>query len=44
MVLEIFYGAVVQVIILYGLETWVISVSMQRKMEGLHTGIFCQIT
>ena len=36
-VLAIFYSAVVQAIILYGLETWVLSAEMERKVEGIHT-------
>ena len=41
---EKFYRAVVQKILLYGLETWVLSESMERKVEGVNTGILRQIT
>ena len=43
-VLAIFYRAVVQAIILYGLETWVLSAEMERKVEGIHTEFLWQIT
>ena len=36
-VMESFYRAVVQAIILYGSETWVILASMEKKIEGTHT-------
>ena len=38
-----FYRAVVQAIILYGLEAWVISVAMGRKIEGSHIVLVRQI-
>ena len=34
---EIFYRALVQAILLYGLETWVLLEEMDRKVEGIHT-------
>ena len=34
---ETFYRAVVQEILLYGLETWVLSESMVNRIEGTHT-------
>ena len=36
-VLEKFYRAVVQAIILYWSETWVLSVSTKNRIEGTHT-------
>ena len=33
-VLESFYGAVVQKILLYGSETWVLLTSMTKRIEG----------
>ena len=41
---EIFYRAVVQEILLYGSETWVILVSMANRVEGTHTEFLQQIT
>ena len=40
----IFYRAVVQAVLLYGSETWVLLAAMQRKVEGVHTGFLRQIT
>ena len=34
---KMFYSAVVQVILLYGLETWVLLLAMKKKLEGTHT-------
>ena len=34
----------VQAILLYGSETWVLSVSMDRKVEGGYIGFLRQIT
>ena len=42
-VLEMFYRAVAQAIFLYGLETWVLSVAMEKKVEGAHTDFLRQI-
>ena len=39
-----FYRTVVQEVLLYGSETWVLSASMERKVEGTHTGFLQQIT
>ena len=41
---EMFYRAVVQAILLYGLDTWVLLEAMERKVEGTHTGFLRQIT
>ena len=43
-VMESFYRAVVQAIILYGSETWVILASMEKKIEGTHTEFLKIIT
>ena len=32
-----FYRAVVQAVLLYSLETWVISTAMENKVEGINT-------
>ena len=42
--LEIFYRAVSQAILLYGSETWVLSAEMDNKLEGLHTDFLRHIT
>ena len=41
---EIFYRAVVHEIIVYGLEMWVLSVSMAKRVEGTHTEFLKLIT
>ena len=43
-VAAMFYRAVVQAILLYGSETWVLSTEMDKKVEGTHTGFLRQIT
>ena len=40
----IFYRAVVQAIALYGSDMWFLLAKMGRKVEGIHTGLLCQIT
>ena len=40
----IFYWAVVQAVLLFGVETWVLSEAMSRKLEGVHVGFLRQIT
>ena len=35
---EIFYPAVVQTVLLFGVETWVLLEKMARNMEGLYVG------
>ena len=37
-VAEMFYRAVVQAVLLYRLDTWVLSAEMGRKLEGTNTG------
>ena len=43
-VAAMFYRAVVQAILLYGSEIWVILIAMERKVEGTHTELLRQIT
>ena len=39
-----FYRAVVQTVLLFGAETWVLSEATLRNLEGLHIGFLRQIT
>ena len=39
-----FYRAVVQVVILYASETWVLLVSIAKRIEGMHTEVMRMIT
>ena len=39
-----FYMEVVQAILLYGSETWVLSASMAKRIEGMHTEYLKKIT
>ena len=41
---EFFYKAVVQAILLYGSETWLLLAAMERKVEGIYTEFLRQIT
>ena len=41
---EIFYRALVQAILLYGSETWVLFAKMENKVEGVHTKFLRYIT
>ena len=41
---ETFYRAVVQAILLYGSETWVLSESMENRVEETHTDLLRLIT
>ena len=41
---ESLYKAVVQAIILYGSETWVLSESMANRIEGMHMEFLKMIT
>ena len=43
-VLAMFYRVEAQTILLYGLETWVLLVAMEKNIEGSHTDFFRQIT
>ena len=36
-VYAMFYQAVVQAVLIFGAETWVLLESMSRKLEGVHT-------
>ena len=40
---EKFYRAVAQSVLLFGLENWVLSEAMERKVEGTHTCFLRQI-
>ena len=42
-VMEMFYRAVVQAVLLYGPEIWIILAEMERKVEGTYTGFLRQI-
>ena len=37
-VVETFYRSVVQAVLLFGLESWVLSISMEKTVEGTPTG------
>ena len=39
-----FYRAMVQVVLLFGSETWVLLEAMSRKLEGVHMGLLRKIT
>ena len=41
--LSSFYRAVVQVILLYASETWVILASMEKRIEVMHTEVMRMI-
>ena len=41
---EIFYRSVVQAVLLFGEETWVLLAEMYRKLEGVHVCFFRQVT
>ena len=38
-----FYRAVVQAVLLFETETWVLSVAMSRNLEGLHMGLLIPV-
>ena len=38
-----FYRAVVQVVLLFGAETWFLTAEMSQNMEGLHVGLLRQV-
>ena len=40
---EIFYRAVVQAVLLFGVETWVLSAPMMQILEGAHVGLLRQV-
>ena len=39
-----FYWVVVQAVLLFGAETWVLLAAMSRKLEGVHVGFLIQVT
>ena len=41
---EIIYWAVVQAILLFGAETWVLLAAMSRNLEGVHVGFLILFT
>ena len=41
---NMFYWAVVQAVLLFGAETWVLSEAMLRRLEGVHVGFLRHIT
>ena len=43
-VAEMFYRAVIQALLIFGDETWVLLAAMEIKVKGTHTWFFRQIT
>ena len=43
-VAEMFYRAVTQAVLLFGLDTWVILAAMERILEEVEMGFLTQIT
>ena len=43
-ILAKFYRAVVQVVLLFGSETWVLTTAMIQKLEGVYVGFLRQVT
>ena len=43
LVSEMFYRAVVQVVLFFGAEIWVLSAGMSKKMEEVHVGFLIQV-
>ena len=41
---EMFYRTVAKLVLLFGLETWVLLSVIERKVEGIHTGFMMHIT
>ena len=41
---ENFYRVVVQAVLLFGAETWVLTAAMLEKLEGVHVGFLRQVT
>ena len=41
---EILYQAVVQAVLIFGADTWVLSAAMLRNLEGVHVGFLIQMT
>ena len=44
LVLKKFYHAVVQAVLLFGAETWMLLATMSKKLEGMHVGFLSQVT
>ena len=44
MVSALSYLAVIQMVLLFGSESWALSDAMMRAVEGIHVGFLCQIT
>ena len=42
-VAAMFYIAVVQVVLLFVLESWILSAAMEKTVEGAHTGFLRQV-
>ena len=38
-----FYRAVIQVVLFFGAETWVLSATMAQRLEGVHVGFLIQV-
>ena len=43
-VLEKFYRALVQAVLMFGAETWVLTEIMSQSIEGAHVGLLRQVT
>ena len=41
---SVFYRAVTHTVLLFGLKTWVLSVAMEKMVEGTHNGFLRNIT
>ena len=39
-----FYRAVVQAVLLFGLETWILSAAMEKRIAGVRVGFLQQVT
>ena len=44
LVSAMFYQAVLQAVLIFGAETWVLLVEMSRNLEGVHVGFLRQVT
>ena len=43
-VLGIFYHEVVQAMLIFGAETWVLTAEISQKLKGVHLGFLRQVT
>ena len=41
---EKFYRAVVQAVLLFGSETWVLTAVMMKNIKGIHVGLLWKVT